>query len=437
MAAVRQLGDKRVVKVYLLDNSFKTLLMAEDATVEDLVQDMAMKLTFADPQRMAPCFSLHECLDGVTISKVLHPSAKLGDIMGKWPAGDVPRFVYQVKLYMETIKQTTDSKIQYMLYIQGVYSIMTGIYPTTEDEAIALATLQMQAKFGSHRPDVHKPPYLQQQLRGMVPAPLFPKRTPQDWETLILSRHAMLNADAQARPMPLYCAFLAPRDYYGCAFFTVKQKFSGVLPQILIIGASCAGLCLLDRATKNTFEKYSLAQIYRWGFKPGLTFYFQVKTATGGKGPLFEFETIQGHFLSDLLTDYANMILVELGIKPAPGQSAIAATGPAASTPSASSSSSSSGGNSTAPTSAAGGATEGAGQVATPAAPAATSGSVTRMQPHDAALMLQAAFRGNRVRRQLKRHYAAVRIQSIARGYLARGKFDKMLMEMEEQLRAM
>ena len=48
------------------DNSYKTLLTEPKATVLDTCKSLAEKLGFSDPEDDALCFSLNECLDGVT-----------------------------------------------------------------------------------------------------------------------------------------------------------------------------------------------------------------------------------------------------------------------------------------------------------------------------------------------------------------------------------
>ena len=84
----KMLAGKHIVRVHLLDNSLKTLLVDEDATVQVLwglrarcaarrcvdpasavqaVCDMmAEKLEIGARALVVPCFSLHECMDGVT-----------------------------------------------------------------------------------------------------------------------------------------------------------------------------------------------------------------------------------------------------------------------------------------------------------------------------------------------------------------------------------
>ena len=59
------LGDKIVLKVYMLDNSSKTLLITSTATAEEVTASMAEKLGFANVDD-AGFFALFEALDGGT-----------------------------------------------------------------------------------------------------------------------------------------------------------------------------------------------------------------------------------------------------------------------------------------------------------------------------------------------------------------------------------
>lgn len=56
------------------------------------------------------------------------------------------------------------------------------------------------------------------------------------------------------------------------------------------------------------------------------------------------------------------------------------------------------------------------------------------MNDEQAAVAVQAAFRGYRLRRDLEREYAAIRVQAVWRGHAERVKFDKMIEKMEAEL---
>ena len=154
---------------------------------------------------------------------------------------------------------------------------------------------------------------------------------------------------------------------------------------------------------KFTLEKYSLAEIYRWGYKPGQNMYFEVKQEGGG-GPVYVFGTTLGNHISDHLTDYAMMLLREMGLR---GDGADAGDGSGA------------------------GAGAGAG---VDAGAAAAGAAAPASGDETAAVRIQALYRGYVLRSELHRQFAATRLQSIARGFLARCRFDRMLEEMEREL---
>ncbi len=232
-----RLAGKNVVKVYLLDNSMKTLLVEDDATVQvprccsvsallvlapmlcgalsrlcavqHVVLEMCQKLGLRDFELISPCFGLHECSDGVTsafaavhcldrarsaacrgcgraasrrrrvvarncvphavtpgwwcvggstacclpaVSPPLSDNVLVVPMMASWTNVAAAKFVMTVKLYMESQVRSRDTRVQYLHYIQGVYNVITGIYPTSLDECISLSSLQVQAKFGDHNP---------------------------------------------------------------------------------------------------------------------------------------------------------------------------------------------------------------------------------------------------------------------------------------------
>ncbi len=76
-------------------------------------------------------------------------------VMESWPAEEQAKFVLTVKLFSDSLMVSVDPKVIYLFYIQGVYNVVSGIYPTGLDECVSLAALQMQAKFGDHNPAVY------------------------------------------------------------------------------------------------------------------------------------------------------------------------------------------------------------------------------------------------------------------------------------------
>lgn len=143
----------------------------------------------------------------------------------------------------------------------------------------------------------HKPGFIKHSLLEYVPHPYFDKHTPEEWEEQLFRKHADLETTT---PMEDYIAFLSSRDYYGCTFFGVKQKFNRKFPKTLLLGVNARGVILLKPADLvETFEMEALAvhplsDIYRWAYKPGVNFYFEMKPESEGEeNPVYTFLTVE------------------------------------------------------------------------------------------------------------------------------------------------
>lgn len=215
-----------------------------------------------------------------------------------------------------------------MRRVQGVYNVVTGNYPTTEKEAIQLAALQFQARFGPHNPASHKPGFLTGTIAEYLPAAHLEKggKTTTQWEELIFHKHAF---STTSQPREMYLAMLTKRDYYGAVLFAVKQKYDRAIPKKIYLGISRRGITLLKipkTATEDGMEtvaQFALADIYRWAYKPGINFYFEIKATRSPGSPgaedgnqIFTYETPEGKHMSDMLTDYALALLREMGLNP-------------------------------------------------------------------------------------------------------------------------
>ena len=240
--------------------------------------------------------------------------------MEAWDGGEDAKFVFQCKLFTETLVDSGDPAIIRLLFIQGVYNIITGTYPCNYSDAVQLAALQLQSKFGEHKPAVHKMGYLTNTLHEYVPAPWtdadsFDKA---DFEAQVYQKHAI---SMTANPMEAYLNVVSRRDYYGCVLFGVKQRYDRALPKKLFLGIARQGILLLripksftDSDSMETLAQYPLADIFRWAYKPGVNFYFELKVDDAPENPVFTFETREGQHMSDLLTDYALALLREMGL---------------------------------------------------------------------------------------------------------------------------
>lgn len=225
----------------------------------------------------------------------------------------------------------------------------------------------------------------------------------------------MLNADARGRPMQLYCQMLMTREFYGAEYFTAAQTFSSSHPESVLLAVGLTGVHLLTMQ-KTILDRFSFAEVYRWGFTAEKNFYVELKThcaragaecsapPTAASGNRYVFSTKEGRHASDLLTAYATQILAQIRSKGTAGAAAASA------------------GKVKAPDVFGSGAS---------AASASASAGMTKAQ---AAVRIQAAVRGYQARWRLQEAAAATRLQAMVRGFLARAQFDRMLEELEAEL---
>jgi len=205
-----------------------------------------------------------------------------------------------------------------------VHNIITGLYPTQEKDAVALAALQFQAKFGKFNPGgSHRVGFLTHNLVEFIPSEYLQMsgKTTEQWEQMIFHKLAF---SITASPRETYMDTLKRRDYYGSTFFVVRQPKQQ--PKTLYLAVSRKGILLLkinkkyDEDDLETLYSFKLAEVYRWAYKPGVNFYFEVKlegaTGLGENNPVYTFDTPEGKAISDLLTDYAMALLREMGLNP-------------------------------------------------------------------------------------------------------------------------
>jgi hypothetical protein len=236
-------------------------------------------------------------------------------------ANDRAKLVWQCMLFTETILNSTDPKIVDMLFMQSVFYIIAGIYPCSQDEAVHLAALQFTARFGRHKPDVHKVGFLSATIDEYVPQPHLreAKLSRRDWEARIFEKHRTVMT---GKPKEAYLELLKKRDYFGAVLFGAKQYYDRSVPKRVFLGISRKGILLLlipesfTTGSMQVHARFPLGDIYRWAYKPGETFYFEIKSPPGMEAPEYRYKTPEGKHMSDLLTDYALALLREMGLNP-------------------------------------------------------------------------------------------------------------------------
>ena len=384
-------GDA-VLKVYFLDNSSKMLMVDPGISAGEVCEMIAGRLNYADGgENSSRYFALFESVDGAIPRRALGRSEVVLNVQH-----GCAKIIYMMKLFMPSALEMveTDPIMLHLQYIQGLHSVVTGTHFANEiPTLVKLAALDVQAKYGPHDPSVHQVGFLTQRLHEFIPAHVFDKKEKLDWEEYIYREHQSLLHRTGLNAKMEYVKICQSWECNGCLFYEVRQTCLKGHPPRVLLGINTNGIYLLDVNDRSVLEKYKLSEVYRWGFKPGSNFYFEIKgSGQNVKGPIFEFGTTQGNRMSELLTDYANALLTELGLANQQSKKA---------------------------------------ESVVSAFSNATRAHEMEVKQH---MKDEISHATGAKRDRLQEEYYAIQIQCLWRGYKERCKFDQMIEELEEQL---
>lgn len=389
LANQKQLADltnkfdgRTPVRVHFLDNSSKVFLLAEYTSVKDFLTMILEKLQLHDVSEILPYFALFESRNGSTIDNHIAMDAIVTEVIRSWQEAKVDRtakFLFMIRLYLPCLwgltfqdvlahhlhrdktelalteyfdyAEIVDEGLIQLQFMQAIYHVITGKYPTTAEQALELGALHFLAKFGAYRPASHVAGFLGNRIAEFIPLKHLKGGSKgkgwslEQWETelfktvekimddidvqasrvdgieILYRRKAFSTPVSSSNGQDSHRLVTVPRSYleivygmnaiYGVTFFKATQKNARELPDTIIIGVYHEGLYLLDKQ-KALLKTYHIEDILRWGFKPNQSFFFEIPPELNDVGSaVLEFETTEGKVISDLLTDYAMAFLKE------------------------------------------------------------------------------------------------------------------------------
>ena len=153
----RELPDGRTaIKVHLLDNSSKTILVDSTTTIQQCKEMVDAKIGYRSQTFAGNFTGVYASKDGSVVEGgALKPRSKVLDCQAQ-----NEKIVYQLRLFSTKMIRSTDPKLIHMQYIQAVHYVIVGIYMIDQEMAIKLAALLLLAKFGKHDGAKHKPGFL-------------------------------------------------------------------------------------------------------------------------------------------------------------------------------------------------------------------------------------------------------------------------------------
>lgn len=250
MGISSKMGGKAPVRIHFLDNSSKMFLIEPTTTVAVFVRIILDKLGVIDSESYVGYFGLFESLNGSAIDGVRDMDEFVIDIIQNWEGYEAAKFVFMVRLFVgsiwglqykdvvalgfgkaqEDLSLDTYLKVADMIdpallnlqYIQAVYHIITGQYPTTAEVALQLGAIHFNLKFGDFDETVHQPGFVGNRIVEFLAMKHLKQRPIEEWETALLGavreRAKLGSVDLQRH----YMSYIFPMSIYGCSFFRCK-----------------------------------------------------------------------------------------------------------------------------------------------------------------------------------------------------------------------
>jgi len=203
--------NKLVIRIYFVDDSFKTLAVPDSINALELCKQVAEKISLLQLETFALFYDKNgesRCLDNeeqpfkVIVQEICGPDVEYEKYFEKneweklkkeWEKDSRLVFKRRVFLKHKSIAKEDEVFLHYS-YIQAVANVRDGTYPCNEAAAMELAGLQMQVTFNDHNKKVHVQGFLKDKIDRFIPAPLLKSnRKLDDWEKDIFAEHSRIS----------------------------------------------------------------------------------------------------------------------------------------------------------------------------------------------------------------------------------------------------
>ncbi|KAL3286614.1 hypothetical protein HHI36_001113 [Cryptolaemus montrouzieri] len=188
-----------------------------------------------------------------------------------------------------------------LLYVQARDAILDGTHPITESKACEFAGIQCQIQFGDFVENKHKPGFLE-------PKEFLPQSyvKVKGIEKKIFAEHRKHQGLDELEAKVLYTKNARALKTYGVTFFLVKEKMKGknkLVPRLL--GVTKDSVLRLDEKTKEILQTWPLTTVRRWGASPN-TFTLDFGDYSD---QYYSVQTTEGEQIQQIISGYIDIIL--------------------------------------------------------------------------------------------------------------------------------
>lgn len=298
---------------------------------------MSKKLNFLNKESVLKCFALFPSMDFGRTFKARTPMKK--SIVAEVKSWKNPRsiIVFQIHLFLEReIILSTDPIIRILQFYQTAREVLTGYYPCNRTQAVWLAALMAQYRFGDFNNKIHTTGfYVSGLLPNFLPVALiagragerkgYKKRRLASLEKAIFTAHKKMIGMSRDMAMNQYIDNCCKLPFYACAMFRVSlddasKSLLNINDSAIYVGVSVVGLKLFALRKKKYLRIFQFNSLITWGFTETGDFF--VSATLEQKAPSIStngtrdshrvvMKTKQGKCLADLLGAYAEALVVQ------------------------------------------------------------------------------------------------------------------------------
>ncbi|GAM22112.1 hypothetical protein SAMD00019534_052870 [Acytostelium subglobosum LB1] len=247
----------RALKVRLMDETVKTLLIDDSLTVGEIIEIVGKRIGIKNHEE----FSLQaETSAGTTTDWLNHTQP-----LHEQGVSDEAVVLLKKKFFVDDFNVNRDDPIQlHLVYVQSRDAIVSGSHPCTYDEAIQFAALQCQISLGNHNTNLHKAGYLK--IKEYMPPSYHKKK---DAEKDIYKEFRKLVGMTESNSKFRYVQLCRSLKTYGITFFQTKERVKGQKkPVPKLLGITRDSILRLDAETKEVEHEYPLNHLRRWAASP-------------------------------------------------------------------------------------------------------------------------------------------------------------------------
>lgn len=306
-------APKRVIRVHMIDEKFKSFAIDESASVEQLRAAVIEKIELVEEGS----FALFEKREDV--ERCLDPDEKPCELVSEWGLSDKdkkkdstsePKILFKKKIFLrDDEREMKDTTAKHYIYIQALYSVIESEYPCTVEDALTLAGLQVQVTYGDHNPTTHIVGFLTHNLANFIPKQLIQQKPAKEWEALIFKAHSRNTGKSADDAKGEYLDIVKLWPYYGTTFYPpCKPTSSGKakLPTKVVIGVNAEGILLLKAKDKELISTHPFTEVCSWA-SSSTTFAFEFGSTN--ESTKYSFETKQGPIIASLIQTYIDILV--------------------------------------------------------------------------------------------------------------------------------